>query len=67
MDGCEPSMRFVHSRSLRKPGLPALDPQVAALCTGLLARLDRTHAEQWRTTNPGSDVVGLRFDGAAAV
>jgi hypothetical protein len=67
MDGCESSMRFVHARSLRKPGLPALDPQVAALCTGLLARLDRTHAAQWRTANRGSDVVGLRLDGAAAV
>jgi hypothetical protein len=49
------SMRFVHARSMRKPNLPALDPQVASLCEELLRRLDDVHARQWqRSANPAA-------------
>jgi hypothetical protein len=48
MEWSEPSMRFVHARSMKKPNLPALDPQVEALCADLLRRLDETHARQWQ-------------------
>jgi hypothetical protein len=40
-------MRFVHARSMKKANLPRLDPQVDALCTELLQRLDAEHAAQW--------------------
>lgn len=49
------SMRFVHARSLHKPNLPAVDPQVATLCDELIQRLDAVHARQWRK----STVVAL--------
>jgi hypothetical protein len=42
------STRFVHSASMRKPDLPALDPQVASRCDELLQRLDAAHAAQWQ-------------------
>lgn len=48
MEWSEPSLRFVHARSLRRPDLPALDPQVASLCSDLLRRLDEVHARQWQ-------------------
>ena len=48
MEWSRPSLRFVHARSLRRPDLPALDPQVASLCSDLLQRLDEVHARQWR-------------------
>ena len=48
MEWSEPSLRFVHARSLRRPDLPALDPQVAPLCSDLLRRLDEVHARQWQ-------------------
>jgi hypothetical protein len=42
------SMRFVHAQSLFKRDLPALDPQVEMLCSGLQQRLDEAHQRQWR-------------------
>ena len=42
------SMRFVHAQSLYKRNLPALDPQVEALCSGLLLQLDTAHDQQWQ-------------------
>jgi hypothetical protein len=48
MPWSERSMRFVHARSMRKPNLPALDPQVESLCNDLLRRLDDVHARQWQ-------------------
>ncbi len=50
MEWSEPSLRFVHARSLKRPDLPALDPAVAALCGDLLQRLDDVHARQWQTS-----------------
>jgi hypothetical protein len=41
------SMRFVHARSVKKTNLPPLDPQVEAMCTELLQRLDAEHAVHW--------------------
>lgn len=41
------SMRFVHARSLKKPNLPRIEPQVEALCTELLQRMDARHSAQW--------------------
>ncbi|HKU90861.1 MAG TPA: sulfotransferase [Steroidobacteraceae bacterium] len=47
MGWSQASMRFVHARSMKKANLPRLDPQVDALCTELLQRLDAEHAAQW--------------------
>jgi len=49
MEWSEPSLRFVHARSARRPDLPTLDPQVESLCNDLLQRLDEVHARQWRS------------------
>lgn len=43
-----PSMRFVHARSLYKRNLPAVDPQIEALCSELLLRLDEAHDREWQ-------------------
>jgi hypothetical protein len=48
MPWSQSSMRFVHARSMKKPDLPRLDPQVEALCDQLLQRLDAVHADQWQ-------------------
>lgn len=46
--GCSKlAMRFVHARSVKKPDLPTFDPQVEALCSDLLRRLDAKQAAQW--------------------
>lgn len=42
-----PSMRFVHARSMRRPDLPKLDPEVESMCASLLQRLDAVHGRQW--------------------
>jgi len=47
MQWSSPSMRFVHARSMRKPDLPKLDPEVESMCASLLQRLDAVHARQW--------------------
>jgi Sulfotransferase domain len=62
------SMRFVHARSLKKPSLPRLEPQVEALCMDLLQRLDAKQAAQWpkaparspvsQDTAPGTMLAG---------
>jgi hypothetical protein len=33
---------------MKKPNLPAVDPQIASLCNELLQRLDAAHARQWK-------------------
>jgi hypothetical protein len=50
MQWSSPSMRFVHARSMRKPDLPKLDPEVESMCASLLQRLDVVHARQWPKT-----------------
>lgn len=52
MPWSESSMRFVHARSMRKPNLPEADPQVAALCSELMARLDAVHSAHWQGEAP---------------
>jgi hypothetical protein len=46
------STRFVHAGSMRRPDLPAFDPQVASRCDELLQRLDDAHAGQWQAQRP---------------
>lgn len=48
MPWSSPSMRFVHARSMHRPNLPPVDPQVAMLCNELLQRLDELHDRQWQ-------------------
>jgi hypothetical protein len=50
MQWSSPSMRFVHARSMRKPDLPKVDPEVESMCASLLHRLDAVHARQWPKT-----------------
>jgi len=47
MGWSQPSMRFVHARSMKKANLPRLDPQGESLCQDVLARLDAEHGIQW--------------------
>jgi hypothetical protein len=51
MPSSKQSMRFVHSRSMKKPNLPPVDPQIASLCNELLQRLDAAHARQWEESS----------------
>ena len=41
------SLRFVHARSVNKPDLPKLHPDVATLCNGLKDKLDKVWYDTW--------------------
>jgi hypothetical protein len=70
MEWSKHSMRFVHARSVRKPNVPRMDPQVESLCDDLRKRLDAVQGLQWpkvsaalrvaKSTAPGEAVTVAR-------
>ena len=47
VDWNESAFRYVHSRSVGKPNLPKLNPEVDALCHELHGKLDQVFTHHW--------------------